>query len=648
MKRLLTFFPMLLPILLWAQNYAPFHAPYMGSVTHSINQTLTSSDTIALTNYSTIYSLSINATILQPSEGSFVRIVLEDIDGHDYLVAESDWMRNDSNVVFLTDYCEETSMLNGVIPVLLKCYLSDATLTIRSVNIVPCQTNNRNEFSISSVREIRLAQARSVIDRINSYNEQKRKLWRADITDLSLQPYSIRKRILSLPDECSSQGIEYYVGGIFDMGSSEITSSSKRNTSLYIESFDWRNRHGKNWMTPIRHQGNSGYCWAFSSVAATEALTNLYYNQKLDIDLSDQDVAYYSYPEYHNDSIYYPYKRGYFVRALSYIRNNGVIDESSLPFIDDSIPRLPHVRTGQYNELVKIKGSGSVFLSNPDSAKLDKIKKSIIERGPLVSGFRWMPNDSTNTKAHAMALVGYGVIQAGDTLMCYNHYWAGSGMLVVPDNSPYLGQTYWIFKNSYGENDGNGHSGYVYILFKDLWSFYTTYYIKTPITSINYSNSDIAIEDCDGDGYYNWGIGPRPAHCPAWAPDEPDGDDSDATLGPMNEYGYCASIIPTDTIYINSNEHFSNGYQYITKNICVRNNSTLTVSCDLLMNHLAEIHIKPGSTLIIDGCIRNAQIKAEVGSTIILNDGGKIITYQDDSFELPVGATLQINNGTIE
>ena len=86
----------------------------------------------------------------------------------------------------------------------------------------------------------------------------------------------------------------------------------------------------------------------------------------------------------------------------------------------------------------------------------------------------------------------------------------------------------------------------------------------------------------------------------------------------------------------------------MTKNICIRNNSTLTVSCDLSMSHLAEIRIKSGATLVIDGCIRNANIKPEVGSTLILNNGGKIITHHSDHFELPVGATMQINEGMIK
>lgn len=96
------------------------------------------------------------------------------------------------------------------------------------------------------------------------------------------------------------------------------------------------------------------------------------------------------------------------------------------------------------------------------------------------------------------------------------------------------------------------------------------------------------------------------------------------------------------------NTQYSNGSLHLSNNICIRNGSTLTISCDLLMNRLAEIRIKPGSKLIVTGTIRNANIKPEPGSTLILNDGGRIITHAKDEFSVPVGAHLEINEGSVE
>lgn len=51
------------------------------------------------------------------------------------------------------------------------------------------------------------------------------------------------------------------------------------------------------------------------------------------------------------------------------------------------------------------------------------------------------------------------------------------------------------------------------------------------------TDNDIACEDRDGDGYFNWGVGAMPPSCPAGVRTEPDGDDSAPCLGPMDEFG---------------------------------------------------------------------------------------------------------------
>lgn len=79
----------------------------------ALSLALTHSDTIPLRDIGVVYALSIDATITQPRESSFVRIVLEDVNGHNYLVAESDCFRNDTSLVQLSRYCEETALLDA-------------------------------------------------------------------------------------------------------------------------------------------------------------------------------------------------------------------------------------------------------------------------------------------------------------------------------------------------------------------------------------------------------------------------------------------------------------------------------------------------------------------------------------------------------
>lgn len=81
---------------------------------------------------------------------------------------------------------------------------------------------------------------------------------------------------------------------LYNEQSSTITKNERFLKSAvvdFIDSFDWRNRHGINWDTSVKHQGSGGGCRAFATVSETELYVNLYYNQKLDLDLSEQDVT---------------------------------------------------------------------------------------------------------------------------------------------------------------------------------------------------------------------------------------------------------------------------------------------------------------------------------------------------------------------
>jgi hypothetical protein len=74
---------------------------------------------------------------------------------------------------------------------------------------------------------------------------------------------------------------------------------SAKSYSNVRDSWDWRNVHGENWMPEIRNQrtpdydGNikstwCGSCWVFGVTGATEIAINLFYNQHLDVHLSEE------------------------------------------------------------------------------------------------------------------------------------------------------------------------------------------------------------------------------------------------------------------------------------------------------------------------------------------------------------------------
>jgi len=56
------------------------------------------------------------------------------------------------------------------------------------------------------------------------------------------------------------------------------------------KSFDWRSRHNENWITSAKNQGNLDSCLYFATLGVAEAIINLYYNQHIDLDLSEQQL----------------------------------------------------------------------------------------------------------------------------------------------------------------------------------------------------------------------------------------------------------------------------------------------------------------------------------------------------------------------
>jgi hypothetical protein len=170
------------------------------------------------------------------------------------------------------------------------------------------------------------------------------------------------------------------------------------------------------------------------------------------------------------------------------------------------------------------------------------------------------------------------------------------------------------------------------------------YAIDRPYFTIDQSKNTVICEDRDGDGYYFWGLGPKPANCPSWVPDEADVDDSNISYGPMNRFGYldylsCGQTIKTAVTY---------NYAFIFCRMGIVNGGTVTINGTTTMYDTAKIRVCEGGALIIDGgTINNAIIDLVPGGTLVIKNGGVINMANGYDFHAPIGAVLTIENGEI-
>lgn len=600
-----------------------------------------SCESFDLENSKPITGLSLTGNVVLANHKSFARVVLLDKNGNEYLVFEMSRLFNDRDTLSLINYCEETKILPNVYPSKLLFYSSEALIDIDYITLKEGLKEGKKQMELGDYRKLskqnKQEQVELIVRNINENNKKHNRLWRAEVSDLSLLKWEDRKKILGINGRSSPTGFEYYSSGIFEFGDVEDNQTLLRSSSPYVESFDWRNRHGKNWMTPVKNQSTGNGCWAFAAVGVTEALVNLYFNQKIDYNLSEQEVISCSGCGSNASG-------GYEGSALNWISSHGISEENSFPFSNSD---EPCIIMKSFSELITMNSTS--YVHNHTINNNDSVKKALIKYGPLTSGF--MYNNGTY-HGHSMALVGYATLHEGDTIRYFGSYGQSpNNFVVIQNGDSRIGKTYWIFKNSYGTNRYYEHKGYAYVLFNDQSCFRTPYYATMPITSQIYSEGDIAITDNDGDGYYTWGIGQKPSHCPSWILEQQDGDDNDYSIGPIDDFGnlYDLSTHVSDAVNIATDTTWTTK-RYIYNNIIVPSGVTLTIQCDVTFYNGAKITLQGGCLHVNGGYLTNAVIESDslASSDIIISNGGIIDKAPNTSFKIPGGTTFQLNYGNIQ
>ena len=590
-----------------------------------IGYNITQDTTISINVSNKIYGLYVSGTAcLNGDDNSYFRITMKESYNMEYLVYELYPLLADSLTMNFQRTALETKLLNGIIPQNIKIEIRNASIQLDSIYYLA--NSNKNSRSEKTIDEIQKDQCEYIAAKLNSNLLKKNIPWRAGVTSMSRKTYDEKKDMFGgvVP---YLGGFEYYKEGIFIMPNFKnnyINDEFFRSGSPYVKEWDWRNRHGKNWMTSVKNQGNCNTCWAFASLGLIETYINLYYNQLINYDLSEQELISCT-----NNSCRIGSNFGV---AFSYVKNNGIVLEDCFPY-NTSDPDCSF-KCGEPVEKIYIE-----YYNGHSHPNENQIKQQLLHR-PIILGLNLFIK-------HAVVLAGYKKIQNGDVIYLNTTYTQPTFVTIDSiTHSNLVGNTAWLIKNSWGNSWGNNGYGYV-VTNLDSTSIF---HIDGNITSMQYDSTDIICEDSDGDGYYFWGIGPKPLSCPSWIPDEPDGDDSDTMAGPMDEYGYLEDLNPLHRpiIEITTSEattEIGRHYNYIR----ISNNATWTINHNQYFYNGAEIIVKNGSTLVVSGAtLENVNISIESGAKIIVNNNGRIHLKSLSEFAPPLGAIIEMNYGEIK
>ena len=249
------------------------------------------------------------------------------------------------------------------------------------------------------------------------------------------------------------------------------------------DAFDWRDYNGHNWLTPVRNQGSCGSCWAFGALAAVEAKLKITANApSWNPDLSEQHLI--CDPSGGGDC-----EGGWHSSALWFVRYEGVVDESELPYQgqDPPVSGWP-LAAGWENRSYAIDSYMWVGDFDGDGTyhEPEDYQGALRAHGPLAiaidhNDLLWSRPMSTAAPEQrpVPADAGLGGDDPDGPLTGIDHCVCIVG---YQDDSRLQGGGYWIIKNSWGSGRADG--GYFYLYYGDESSVYAVngdaYYVPEP------------------------------------------------------------------------------------------------------------------------------------------------------------------------
>uniref|UniRef100_A0A8C2PE89 Dipeptidyl peptidase 1 n=1 Tax=Capra hircus TaxID=9925 RepID=A0A8C2PE89_CAPHI len=189
----------------------------------------------------------------------------------------------------------------------------------------------------------------------------------------------------------------------------EVTAEIKKKILHLPKSWDWRNVHGINFVTPVRNQGSCGSCYSFASMGMMEARIRILTNNTQTPILSPQEVV--SCSQYAQGC-----EGGFpYLIAGKYAQDFGLVEEDCFPYTGTDSPcKLKEGCFRYYSSEYHYVGG---FYGGCNEALM---KLELVHQGPMAVAFE-VYNDFLHYRQ--------GV---------YHH----------------TGLDYWIVKNSWGTNWG--------------------------------------------------------------------------------------------------------------------------------------------------------------------------------------------------
>lgn len=263
-------------------------------------------------------------------------------------------------------------------------------------------------------------------------------------------------------------------------------------------SYSWNHRHNYiDYVSDAKDQGEQGPCGIFATVAAVEAMIEIYFNHEgSNENLSESNL--YSDCTLHN---WTP------DLALPFFKSNGSVDEGTWPWPGPVYTKPDHPRymtnppcntflAEDYDHKAKIPGWGvSLWGSNPTIDSVEDLKKAIMDYGPIILAGNGA-DQSGNKLGRALhpgdSNVHHSILVTG---------WTANGKWEIKDSWPgapasnrqvainffdYAPNCYWI------KPVVNDNGTLKYITVKDYYG-------------IDKYSRESAIDD-DRDGFYRWGL----------------------------------------------------------------------------------------------------------------------------------------------